>query len=295
MNHNERPTLFDCDAQPCVAVLSLPLQTPQPPHTGLLLVVGGPQYRVGSHRLFVKVARHVAGLGTPVMRFDYRGMGDAWGEMRDFQGVETDLGCAIDAFFKEVPGLQHVILWGLCDGASAACFHAPHDPRVAGLILVNPWVHTEEGAAKTQLRHYYGKRLMSGAFWLKLLQGRVSIASSLLRLAQTVKQAVASRILARRSAGPERGNPDKLPLPQRMAACLQGSGAPVAIALSGNDNVAREFEEQALPLSPWKSLLKKQVIEVVHLSGADHTLTSPEGLQHLLDHTARWVKRMARA
>jgi len=48
--------------------------------TGVLIVVGGPQYRVGSHRQFVMLARFLADHGVPCMRFDYRGMGDVSGE-----------------------------------------------------------------------------------------------------------------------------------------------------------------------------------------------------------------------
>jgi len=52
---------------------------------GVLIVVGGPQYRVGSHRQFLLLSRRLAAEGHPVMRFDYRGMGDASGAMRGFE------------------------------------------------------------------------------------------------------------------------------------------------------------------------------------------------------------------
>lgn len=54
---------------------------------GLLMVVGGPQYRVGSHRQFVLLARDLAAAGIPVFPFDYRGMGDSTGQARDFEGI----------------------------------------------------------------------------------------------------------------------------------------------------------------------------------------------------------------
>ncbi len=60
--------------------------------TAVLIVVGGPQYRVGSHRQFVLLARRVADAGYPVLRFDYRGMGDSGGDMRDFESVSEDIG-----------------------------------------------------------------------------------------------------------------------------------------------------------------------------------------------------------
>src|SRR5690349_24048098 len=57
---------------------------------GVLLVVGGPQYRVGSHRQFALLCRRLAGRGVPALRFDYRGMGDADGAARTFESVRSE-------------------------------------------------------------------------------------------------------------------------------------------------------------------------------------------------------------
>ena len=51
------------------------------------------------------------------MRFDYRGMGDSTGDVRPFDDINDDIAAAIDEFFRQVPGLERVVLWGLCDGA----------------------------------------------------------------------------------------------------------------------------------------------------------------------------------
>lgn len=172
MKHTERAFLFPCAGETLPGIVSLPDQG-TPPEVGLLIVVGGPQYRVGSHRLFVKLARHAASQGLAAMRFDYRGMGDATGEMRTFEHIDDDLAAAMGAFRQQVPSLKRIVLWGLCDGASAACMYAARDPHVQGLILLNPWVHTTEGAAETKLRHYYLQRLFSAALWRKLLSGQM--------------------------------------------------------------------------------------------------------------------------
>ena len=80
-------------------------------------------------------------------------------EQRDFTDVDADLRAAIDAFCARVPSLREVVIWGLCDAASAALFYAQQDERVTGLVLLNPWAHTEDGHAKATLKHYYGARL----------------------------------------------------------------------------------------------------------------------------------------
>src|SRR5690606_31415058 len=109
----------------------------------------------GSHRQFVLLCRHLAAHGIPAMRFDYRGMGDSTGAERGFDTVADDIRAAIDSFIKRVPSIGRVVLWGLCDAASAACLYAPSDERVGGLVLANPWVRTAAGEAKTYLKHYY--------------------------------------------------------------------------------------------------------------------------------------------
>ena len=79
----EQALTFDCDGERLVGVVAVP-ERPVP--VGVLIVVGGPQYRAGSHRQFVHLARRLAGAGIAAMRFDYRGMGDASGDARSIRG-----------------------------------------------------------------------------------------------------------------------------------------------------------------------------------------------------------------
>ena len=46
---------------------------------GVLIIVGGPQYRVGSHRQFVKLSRALSQHNIASMRLDSSGMGDSSG------------------------------------------------------------------------------------------------------------------------------------------------------------------------------------------------------------------------
>ena len=67
---HEQAMMLPVADQSLAAVLS-----PGSASTGLLLVVGGPQYRVGSHRQFVKLCRAAAANRIPAFRFDVAGMG----------------------------------------------------------------------------------------------------------------------------------------------------------------------------------------------------------------------------
>ena len=68
----ERALEFDCEGESLVGILS---GARSGVRRGVLVVVGGPQYRAGSHRQFTLLARHLAEYGLPALRFDYRGIG----------------------------------------------------------------------------------------------------------------------------------------------------------------------------------------------------------------------------
>ena len=138
---------FRCDGAQLWGILSRPVAGQTESSIGVLIVVGGPQYRVGSHRQFVLLARALARHGFPALRFDYRGMGDSEGNTRDFEGAGPDLLAALDALCTACPGLTRVVVWGLCDAASAALMFATADQRVAGIVAVNPWARSAASLA----------------------------------------------------------------------------------------------------------------------------------------------------
>jgi len=146
-----------------------------PGTTGLLLVIGGSQTRIGSHRMYERLAKGLAEKGYPCFRFDRRGVGDSDGEDPGFLGSGPDLVAAAAAFRREAPGLGRMIGFGLCDGASALALFGD-EAGLDGLILANPWlVEAEDGApAPAAVRAHYRKRLTSLEGWKRLLTGTVN-------------------------------------------------------------------------------------------------------------------------
>ena len=93
----EEPLCIESQGERLIGVLHRP-QTPAGHLTrGVVIVVGGPQYRIGSHRQFVLLARSLAALGTPVLRFDLAGMGDSGGKFAGFERSATDIRAAASA------------------------------------------------------------------------------------------------------------------------------------------------------------------------------------------------------
>jgi exosortase A-associated hydrolase 1 len=275
----ERALAFPCGDDWLYGILALPAQ---PAGRGVLIVVGGPQYRAGSHRQFTLLARDLAGAGVPAMRFDYRGMGDSEGGMRTFESVAQDIRAAIDRFFAEAPGLREVVLWGLCDGASAAAMYAPGDPRVCALALLNPWVRTEEGAARATIKHYYRSRLLERSFWTKLLRGRFDFAGAVRSFAQQAGSAFARRAPAETA----------LSLPDRMHAALARFQGRVLVMLSGADLTAQEFAGVA-GSREWLRLLKDPRFTRRDLPKADHTCSRREWHDQVATWTREWVRPQA--
>lgn len=288
MSAEEIPILFDCEGARLLGIIHSP---GRPARQGVLIVVGGPQYRVGSHRQFVLLARALAEAGIPAMRFDYRGMGDSDGPYRGFEAIGADIAAAIDAFQAHAPGLEEVVLWGLCDAASAIMFYAHRDARVAGLVLLNPWVRTEAGEAKTYLKHYYRARLTDPEFWRKALSGKVSIRDAAGSLLSFARRAL------RRSGGAGGADEDgrrTAPLPDRMAEGFARYEGPVLLVMSGNDLTAREFEEAAKASARWRALLARPGVARFDLPEADHTFSRKEWREELMRRTVEWCLEVNR-
>lgn len=281
MSIQERVLAFGVGEDRLIGVLT---SHAAPADTGVVVVVGGPQYRAGSHRQFVHLARRVGAAGYPCLRFDYRGMGDATGYLRNFEQVAADIGVAIDALMQAEPGVRQVALWGLCDGASAALLylHERRDPRVRGLALLNPWVRTEAGEARTRVKHYYVERLMAPEFWRKLATGGVRL--------DAVTGLIAN---LRRSRKIGRDTASQRAYPERMAAAWNAFDGSILLLLSEQDYTAREFEEYTSASGPWQQTLAAREPRLARLAGADHTCSTPQARMAAEDATLDWLTQWA--
>lgn len=277
---SQRPPVIEricpvaCEGLPLPGILSLPASGA--PRIGVLVLVGGPQYRVGAHRFFVSLARQLAAHGAAVLRFDHRGMGDAPGEAPGFEHLDPEIDAAIDALQQACPGVERVLLWGLCDGASAALLHARRgDARVAGLLLANPWVRSEQSLAQARTRHYYPGRLASADFWRRLLTGQVRWRSLRSALGAVSRSMAGSEPAADFRAGMREG-----------LARFEGR---VLCLLSGADLTAQEFLE-TLREPAWAALSSRPGFSTEWLDGADHTFSDPEHKATALDISAQWLQ-----
>jgi exosortase A-associated hydrolase 1/exosortase A-associated hydrolase 2 len=278
----EQAVQFDCSGRTLPGILHIPATNSSESTVGVVVIVGGPQYRVGSHRQFVYLARALASAGYPVLRFDIRGMGDATGSQTSFEQITPDVGAAIDALQRHRPNVRHVVLWGLCDGGSSALLylHERRDARVAGLCLLNPWVRSDHSQARTQVKHYYTRRLREKAFWLKLLSGRLSLG------------AIHEFWQKLRTAGQTSTPTAEMTFQRRMALAASAFRGRLLLILSGDDYTAKEFSEAAAVEPLWAETLARTSTSCMELPGADHTFSLPQQRLRVEQATRAWLDAM---
>lgn len=289
----EQALTIACGGVEQIAILHRPTAAASR-RTGIVIVVGGgPQYRVGGHRQLVLWARALARAGYPVLRFDYSGMGDTAGDFKGFTQVDDDIRVAVDRLQQEVPGLGDIVLWGECDAASAILLYAGLDARVGGAVLLNPWVRTEALQAQAMLKHYYLQRLMQPSFWKKLLGGSFNPLASLRSLIGLLRQSRRAKPeMAAATTSAALGPISRaLPLPDSMLIGLQRFRGQLMLVMSGRDLIAREFDEVLAASPAWQQALAAHNTLRHDLPEGDHTFSSARLRQQVLDWGLDWLNR----
>ena len=82
----------------------------------------------------------------------------------NFEDVRNDIKSAIGCFIDNCPSVNQIVLWGLCDAASAILLNADLDNRIKGIVLLNPWVRTLESESKAYVKHYYVRHILRWSF-----------------------------------------------------------------------------------------------------------------------------------
>ena len=301
VSYSESAVVFQCDGLRLIGVITRPLGHPRT--TGVLILVGGPQYRAGSHRQFTLLARDLAGHGITSLRFDARGMGDSEGDPQCFDALDDDIEAAMNSLCTHEPRLRSIVIWGLCDAASAALIYGHRDSRVSGLVLLNPWVHTEASAARTRLKHYYLRRLVDLSFWRKLFSGHFRVGESLEDLGQSLRATFGPRQCAVKrfdhdylAIGPDSASNIDQPQPvtanfiERMHEGLYRFTGEILCILSENDLIASEFDALINKDRSWRNTYRSKRITQRFIPLANHTFSSHEWREAVSKFTVEFVE-----
>ena len=274
----EQALTLKCEGSELLAIMHRP-DSEKDIHMGVVIVVGGAQYRVGSHRMFVSLARALAAGGCTVLRFDRRGMGDSGGKDLGFDDCDEDIRSAVAALQAEVVGLEKVFLMGLCDGATAAVNCHFIDRSVSGYLLINPWIRSPQTEARVLVSHYYKNRFTDRAFWRDLFAGKVKFIHSIKDYFFHWRNRRSQRLV--------------LPtLQTELFYRLQRADRPMLFALSEQDITGQEFLAVSRT-EPWCSWLKSNQAELVQFTEADHTFSAGDSLKQLSDACYDWLVKQA--
>ena len=241
-SYSEQTVACNLDGHALYGVFSVPEVTAR---TAVLIVVGGPQYRVGSHRQFVLLARYLASQGILALRFDYSGMGYSEGFPKKFYEVDADISVALDLIQQRFPQIEKTFVWGLCDAAAAIAYYAYSDQRIDGVILLNPWVRSEASHSKALLSNYYQERLVSIDVWKELLKSPQKIVKAIGSLFMVVVRVIKSMFSRNPSNSgveitlEERAND----IPSALFKGLTNYRGKICLILSGGDLTAQEFDQ----------------------------------------------------
>ena len=211
---------FDCDGSQLAATLDEAAGD-----TGLLIVSGGNEIRIGAHRGMARLAADIATAGYPVFRFDRRGIGESEEENGGFTTSAPDIAAALTAFKNACPAMTRTIAFGNCDAATALLLH--HTSGIDTHVLANVWVVEPDGdlPSTAAIRARYRERLKDPRSWVGLFTGAINLrklAGGLLRIATPQPPAL---------------------LVQSVAAALNAAEAPIIILLAARDGTAIAFAD----------------------------------------------------
>jgi pimeloyl-ACP methyl ester carboxylesterase len=157
-------------AKSLVSIVSEPATEPAASsHPVIVLLNAGIIHHVGPNRLYVLLSRALAALGHTVVRFDLSGVGDSAARedgLAPLDAALADIRDALDSLAASRPGCRFLLV-GLCSGANHAVAYAGSDPRVSGIVLLDPFIpHTLRYHA-----YYYMRRLLHLPGWRNFLKG----------------------------------------------------------------------------------------------------------------------------
>lgn len=163
-----------------------PSQRDSHPRLAFVILNSGVIHRVGSNRISVRLARAVAELGIPVLRFDQSGLGDSEprSDTDDLEeSVERDIDEAMEYLAVKMK-IDRFVFAGLCSGAARSLQTAWRDPRVVGMFLMDPPIY---GTPRSLASHYV-RRAMSLRSWWNAISGRNHYGEAMLKSLSTRKK-----------------------------------------------------------------------------------------------------------
>jgi dienelactone hydrolase len=262
------------------------LTTPREVRAGMPHVVfinAGIVHRVGPNRLYVDMARALAALGFPVLRFDLSGLGDSRTVPTAVSLAESavaDVRAAFD-FLASSRQATSFVVSGLCLGANYSFLAAFSDPRVLGVLALDPTVaRTRRG----RLVHL-GRRVMHLATIREVMMLRHPIwRRSLDRLREVAPEFALDWGEARQGA--EASAPTRASAEAALKQLID-RGAQLMLVFTGGVNHVYNYRDQLYDLLP--GLDFRGQLRLEYMPETDHAVSDRASRAELLAAIAEWT------
>ncbi len=290
---SERPIHFGQEDHLFGVLVTPPAEVANRELPAIVLMNAGTVHRIGPHRHSVAMARRWARLGFHVLRVDLSGIGDSPAA----EGTEENL-CYPRDLMKDLDetmnmlsgsiGARRFILIGLCSGGDIAFKRALTDPRVAGVVMMNPrtfCVHDLALINTYQQARYYQGSIFRKEKWLKLLKGGVDLRRAARLVIPKIRDLALRRLrgLVQRVRRKGEGM-GQVQQELEVPACLRrmaDQGVDTFLLVTahdpGVDYVDARYGEQMRALHSVSGFRREDI------HGTDHTFTSLWAQQHVSD------------
>lgn len=222
--------------------------TPEAPRSdlpALLFLNTGAINHAGMEAMWPGQARRLARAGLTSLRFDLSGFGDSparLGQLDSFENMAEAL-VDVDAAIRWLMARGHdrITLVGFCWGAQLACNVAQTDPRVTGLVMVNPrrlfWeLETPPLDEVIGLKGYL-RMAREPARWRAVLKGQVSLRRIFGAPAQIVRRAAAA------GQARSQGRDTPAQAAARKLRAISARGVDTFVVQGHDDPFLAEFED----------------------------------------------------
>ena len=290
---DEIPVFFDVGADTLFGIMSFPIGDPI--GKGVLLAPGGgtPSSSMERNRVYVALARALAGLGFHVFRFEWHGVGESTGRVLGFrldEPFDDELVGAAKVLRSE--GIEDLTIVGSCFGARTALAAFRQIPGIRALVLISPptrdFALSERQTAGWRIRDYAlalvrPRRLVGGDD--RLTPRRyVRYLSSGLR--------VALRRVRARIAGSREGLDWVSHAFVKGLSSVVKRGVPALVLYGAGDDEYQDFIDAQRGSVGRIVASGGRQLQIVVVPGKVHGFTRLEGQERAIRVTTDWVARV---
>jgi pimeloyl-ACP methyl ester carboxylesterase len=262
-----------------VGVMSQSATHPPPPDRPVVVILNsGIIHRVGPNRMSVTLARTLAARGFAVLRFDLSGIGDSEPRadvLPPLEAAFADIREALDSL-EASRGPVKVVLAGLCSGADHSALYGGTDPRVVGLVLLDPSVPR----TRRYYVNHYAPRMLRASSWSALVQGRHPLWRELKnRISMAPKEgAFDGRLI---------DTPEVRAILERGYKGSVVSGIRMLAVCTADRDSRLNYREQLLEAFPTVDFGSSLRLE--YFEDADHTFTAHAQRSRLIELIVQWI------